>query len=132
MIFFRLSISLDHTLYGGHWGSTGPGREPTDWRFERAFDRHARGTYLQPHVISLSVHGLYPDEDTNLKIARSEVLVAADLMKERLKCPLYVTNDLYPVCHALVHYHLLTYSSRLTGYTIDSDGFLLQPTSSYE
>ncbi|EGE00959.1 hypothetical protein TEQG_00014 [Trichophyton equinum CBS 127.97] len=88
---------LDHTLCGGHWGSTGPGREPTDWRFERAFDRHARGTYLQPHVISLSVHGLYPDEDTNLKIARSEVLVAADFMKERLKCPLYVTNDLYPI-----------------------------------
>lgn len=127
-----MPISLERTLYGGHWGSTGPGSEPTDWRFERAFDRHVRGTYLQPHVISLSVHGLYPDEDANSKIARSEVLVAADLMKERLKCPLYVTNDVYPVCHAFVHYYLLTYSSRLTNHTTDSDGFLLQPTSSYE
>lgn len=129
---FRLPISLERTLYGGNWGSTGPGHEPTDWRYEEAFDRHVRGTHLQPHVISHSLHGLYPDEDANLKITRSEILLAADLMRERLKCPLYVTNDLYPVWHALVHYRLLTYSSRLTSYTIDSDGFLLQPTSSYE
>ncbi|OAL74657.1 hypothetical protein A7D00_0251 [Trichophyton violaceum] len=88
---------LERTLYGGNWGSTGPGHEPTDWRYEEAFDRHVRGTHLQPHVISHSLHGLYPDEDANLKITRSEILLAADLMRERLKCPLYVTNDLYPI-----------------------------------
>ncbi|KAM5465331.1 hypothetical protein MauCBS54593_006577 [Microsporum audouinii] len=91
------SVHIKRSLYGGHWGMRGPGREPTDWRFEHAFDRHIRGSYLEPHIISFSAHGLYPDESTVSKIARSEILVAADIMRHRLKMNVFITNDIYPI-----------------------------------
>ncbi|KAM5445046.1 hypothetical protein MaudCBS49596_007899 [Microsporum audouinii] len=88
---------LKRSLYGGHWGRRELGREPTDWRFERGYDRQMRGTYLEPHVISFSAHGLYPDESTDSKITRSEILVAADIMRYRLKMNIFITNDIYPI-----------------------------------
>lgn len=101
VINISYSFSIKRSLYGGHWGMRGPGREPTDWRFEHAFDRHIRGSYLEPHIISFSAHGLYPDESTVSKIARSEILVAADIMRHRLKMNVFITNDIYPVLYFL-------------------------------
>ncbi|EFR02237.1 hypothetical protein MGYG_05239 [Nannizzia gypsea CBS 118893] len=87
---------VNRSLYGGHYGMPGPGRESTDWRFELTLEQHIRGTYSKPHIISLSRHGLYLDENNNSKIACNGILVAADTMRYRIDLPVYIPSDIYP------------------------------------
>ncbi|KAF3481905.1 uncharacterized protein GIQ15_04664 [Arthroderma uncinatum] len=86
-------VIIQRTVFGGKAVSD----DLTNWNIENALDRHQQRDYVHPHAISFSTHGLYPDESTNSKLARSEMLLAIDIIMHRMERPLYITHHIYPV-----------------------------------
>ncbi|KAK2820080.1 hypothetical protein FQN49_007738, partial [Arthroderma sp. PD_2] len=88
-------VIIARTHMGGNSGNYFPD-ELTDWMNHTALDTYeSRDT--DSHVISFSSHGLWPSKNTESKLARSEILVALDIIMHRMQWPPHITNHIFPV-----------------------------------
>ncbi|KAM5456549.1 hypothetical protein McanCB49686_003180 [Microsporum canis] len=86
---------IPRTRMGGNFANLNPD-ELTDWLSHTALDTY-ESRPSESHVISFSSHGLRPDKSTESKLARSEILVAVDIIMHRMRWPPSLVNHTCPV-----------------------------------
>lgn len=87
---------IPHTRMGGNFANFFPD-ERTDWVAQTELDLY-ESRPSDSHVISFSTHGLRPDKSMESRLARSEILVALDIMMQRMLWLPHITNHIFPVC----------------------------------
>ncbi|DAA74264.1 TPA_exp: Uncharacterized protein A8136_3462 [Trichophyton benhamiae CBS 112371] len=89
------SVIIPHTRMGGNFANFFPD-ERTDWVAQTELDLY-ESRPSDSHVISFSTHGLRPDKSMESRLARSEILVALDIMMQRMLWLPHITNHIFPV-----------------------------------